>query len=226
MDRDSPYKGLDSFAKDDADFFFGRTRDIRLIVANVFASPLTVLYGPSGVGKTSVLRAGVLPRLHERDIVFTVLREWSGDATDTLRDAAGAAPGEPGGKAGRRTVLVLDEFEDFFLDPSEDDTFAAELARLLTTPGRQWSALISIREDSLAKLDRFEGRIPGLLDNVLRLDHLDREAGREAILGPRTAGMPWPRLQSTSRSRTSSSKPCSTACRPGTDASRPPSSSS
>ncbi len=185
MDRDAPYQGLDSFAEEDADFFFGRTRDIRLIVANVFASPLTVLYGPSGVGKTSVLRAGVLPRLRERDISFTVLREWSGDATGALRDAAGAAaPGE-GGKAGRRAVLVLDEFEDFFLDPTEDDAFAAELARLLTLPGRQWSALVAIREDSLAKLDRFEGRIPGLLDNVLRLDQLDREAGREAILGPK-----------------------------------------
>ena len=46
------------------------------------------------------------------------------------------------------------------------------------------NVLISLREDSLAKLDRFTGRIPGLFANTLRLDRLDREAARAAVVRP------------------------------------------
>ena len=46
------------------------------------------------------------------------------------------------------------------------------------------SALIAIREDSLADLDRFDGRLPGLFDTVLRLEYLDRAAGETAIRRP------------------------------------------
>ena len=183
VERDSPYVGLVPFSEEDADFFSGRKRDVALIVANVFASPLTVLYGPSGVGKTSVLQAGVVPSLRERGLAPTLLRSWAGDATGTLRSAAPDPPPASGGET-QREVLLLDEFEDFFHE-TEDTDFAAELARVVTRPARTSSVLLAIREDALAKLDRFEGRIPGLLDNVLRLDHLHRESAREAILGPR-----------------------------------------
>ena len=44
--------------------------------------------------------------------------------------------------------------------------------------------LLSIREDALAKLDRFKALIPNILGNYLRLDRLDRRAGERAILGP------------------------------------------
>ena len=44
--------------------------------------------------------------------------------------------------------------------------------------------MISIREDAVAQLDRFKGRIPGLFDNTLRIDPLDREQARQAIVKP------------------------------------------
>ena len=44
--------------------------------------------------------------------------------------------------------------------------------------------LISVREDALASLDAFKARIPNVLANYLRLSHLDRAAGRAAIIGP------------------------------------------
>ena len=44
--------------------------------------------------------------------------------------------------------------------------------------------LISIREDALAQLDRFKGRIPTLFDNYLRIEHLDRKAAQAAIEKP------------------------------------------
>jgi hypothetical protein len=57
----SPYKGLAAFDDSELDeqLFFGREHERDVIVANVVASRLTVLYGPSGVGKSSIVRAGV-----------------------------------------------------------------------------------------------------------------------------------------------------------------------
>ena len=72
-----PYLGLQPYTEAEQNYFFGRDRDVRVISSNLFASPLTVLYGPSGVGKSSVLLAGVVPFL--RDIPKTaviVFREW------------------------------------------------------------------------------------------------------------------------------------------------------
>src|SRR5919202_195808 len=56
---ESPYKGLTPYTENDSAFFFGREPEERMITANLMASRLTVFYGPSGVGKSSVLRAGV-----------------------------------------------------------------------------------------------------------------------------------------------------------------------
>ena len=61
----SPYKGLDHYEEQDAPFFFGREVECDLVVANLLAARLTLLYGQSGVGKSSLLHAGVVPRLRE-----------------------------------------------------------------------------------------------------------------------------------------------------------------
>lgn len=61
----SPYKGLNPYSEADADIFFGRTRDTQRFVNSFMAWRLTVLYGESGVGKSSVLRAGVVHALRE-----------------------------------------------------------------------------------------------------------------------------------------------------------------
>jgi ABC-type phosphate transport system ATPase subunit len=54
-----PFKGLMPYEEADALFFFGREADCGVIASNLMASRLTILYGPSGVGKSSVLDAGV-----------------------------------------------------------------------------------------------------------------------------------------------------------------------
>ena len=60
-----PYKGLGAYTEADKDYFFARDTARDLVVANLMASRLTVLYGPSGVGKSSQLQAGVLPLLRQ-----------------------------------------------------------------------------------------------------------------------------------------------------------------
>jgi septal ring factor EnvC (AmiA/AmiB activator) len=84
---------------------------------------------------------------------------------------------------------VLDQFEEYFQYHDEGDGealtgFAAELADVVNDPGLAAHVLISIREDAWAKLDRFEGHVPLLFANYLRIDQLDHDAAREAIEGP------------------------------------------
>src|SRR5690349_5823999 len=79
--RVCPYVGLRPFRETDYCFFFGRERDIRVISSNLLASPLTILYGSSGVGKSSVLQAGVVPYLKtlpKTQVVY--FNDWQTDS--------------------------------------------------------------------------------------------------------------------------------------------------
>jgi WD40 repeat protein len=189
----SPYKGLAAFEDSDLDalLFFGRDRDSQVIAANLMASRLTVLFGPTGVGKTSVLRAGVAYRLRREAAVRVLVHSsWTGDPLtgiveaaghrgDSLGDALAAAAG-----TGGELYLILDQFEEYFLYHERDRRFVEALAEVTRRPGLRVNVLIGIREDALAQLDTFKAVIPNLLSNRLRLDRLDRAAGEDAILGP------------------------------------------
>jgi putative ribosome biogenesis GTPase RsgA len=69
-----PYKGLANFddSEIDARLFFGRDAERDALVANLLASRLTVLYGASGVGKSSLLRAGVAQLLRRQGTTVVV----------------------------------------------------------------------------------------------------------------------------------------------------------
>jgi WD40 repeat protein len=93
-----PYKGLDSYAEADRDYFFARDSFRDLVVANLMASRLTVLYGPSGVGKSSLLQAGVMPLLRQagegafsflavEDTIVVYCNSWRDDPLVELGDA-------------------------------------------------------------------------------------------------------------------------------------------
>jgi WD40 repeat protein len=194
MSLASPYRGLAPFADSDADYFFGRERDTQIVVANLIASRLTVLYGPSGVGKSSLLLASVarsLRQLPEEPLVI-VFSTWSDHAeremASALAAAAGVAPGPltevaRGAQALRDVYVILDQAEEAFTYEADAAALAAILVQLLSSDLRV-NVLVSLREDTLARLDRLKGRVPAMFGNVLRLDRLDRTAGRAAIVRP------------------------------------------
>src|SRR4051794_7700506 len=91
-DRRSPYQGLIPYREEDATFFFGRRKETRLIIANLFAAPLTLLYGASGVGKSSILNAGVIHELQRREDVLVIPhRAWQSDPVAGLKEAVRTA---------------------------------------------------------------------------------------------------------------------------------------
>jgi WD40 repeat protein len=214
--REGPYKGLRAYMEADGDYFFGRDSDRDLVIANLMASRLTVLYGPSGVGKSSLLQAGVMRHLRRMpEDAFSYLAvpkaiivyhsSWHSDSLKELGHALVQAVPDDGAENKERPLsaklvndlterhhadvyLLLDQFEDqtLYQTGPEGEAFLAELGRIITMPGLRVSVLLGVREDALAKLDPLKAHVPGLYDNNLRLRHLNQAAAREAIEGPLT----------------------------------------
>ena len=195
----SPFKGLAAFGDSavDALLFFGRGPEREAIVANLRASRLTVLYGPSGVGKSSLLRAGVAQHLRALgDGVVIVHDAWAEDPVSGVIAAAHEADPELGPTAGLvdtvaaaaqrngGAYLLLDQFEEYFLYHGSEGALADALPELLRRPGLRVNVLIALRDDALAELDAFTDRIPEVFANLLRLDRLDRRSARSAVVGP------------------------------------------
>src|SRR5215208_4932410 len=92
----APYRGLAPFTEDDAALFFGRETMRRVVVANMESESLTILYGPSGVGKTSFLHAGVVHHFKQvarrrveaggtPELAALVFDNWRDDPIASLR---------------------------------------------------------------------------------------------------------------------------------------------
>jgi WD40 repeat protein len=215
--RHSPYQGLVPYSEADAEWFFGREEWSAVVADNLRAYRVTVLYGASGVGKSSLLQAGMIRMLNEEALrnvaehgaprlLPVAFSSWSLDyplvaLKNVVCDAAEAVPS--GGatisregslfdvleswpaRLGGPLLLVLDQLEELFVYHQRvGDTTLDELTSVLRRRDPAVHFLLSIREDALADLDRFEGQVSGLGDHLLRLDHLDRDAAREAITAP------------------------------------------
>ena len=214
-----PYLGLVPYSEADADFFFGRQSDTQIIVANCLTTRVTLFYGTSGVGKSSVLYAGVMRELRSRALASLARRncpESAGVSFSSWRDDPVAGliarvdeslrkllpadwlPKMPPPAATLADslrawtnwmqsdiVLLLDQFEEYFLYRDTHDTsFADELIAVINDHDLRVNVLISIREDALARLDTLKAEIPELFSNGLRLEHLTTESARHAIEGP------------------------------------------
>jgi hypothetical protein len=216
----SPYVGLNFYTQDDAAMFFGRDSERTVLISNLRASRLTLLYAKSGAGKSSILRAGVAARLAElaersfsrrgtaRNIPV-VFSSWRDDPTAELiaqlYDAISpflrvASPPVPAPDqldlaievASRATdaalLVILDQFEEYLLYRTRevrDRPFADELAACINRADLRVNFLVSIREDAYFALgDLFKGRISNVYGNYFHLEHLTREAAREAIEKP------------------------------------------
>ncbi len=181
-----PYVGLAPFEAVHADYFFGRKVDSAALADILLARRTTVLYGASGVGKSSVLNVGLPRALRKLGVAASCVsrRDWHEPALLTawlekMAVAARAAPEQP-------LIVVLDQFEEYFLyaDAEQVTNFAKSLAALIARTELDTHLLVALRDDSLHQLDAMRLHLPRLLDTTLELRQLDEAAVREAIERP------------------------------------------
>ena len=91
LDRENPWPGLESFDERAREYFNGRGGETEDLLRRVVDAPVTVLFGKSGLGKTSLLKAGLFPRLREKHFlpvhVRLDVRPSAPRLVDQLRDA-------------------------------------------------------------------------------------------------------------------------------------------
>ena len=128
-----PFRHLQWYTRADASVFFGRGRAIRELydlVATSAAAPILLYYGPTGVGKSSVLEAGLRPRLEAGYQVRAVRRDQERGLLGTLQSALapGADPSsfdlarswrecEVSDPGHRPLIVILDQAEEAFTRP-------------------------------------------------------------------------------------------------------------
>ena len=115
VDDSNPWLGLASFTEETRAYFFGREEEVAELARRVQRKLLTLLFGQSGLGKTSILRAGLVPRLRGQGYCPIYVRiDYGRDAPEPaeqikqaiLRTARRAGRVVPGGRRGRGRVAV------------------------------------------------------------------------------------------------------------------------
>jgi HEAT repeat protein len=174
-----PFPGMSFYTKENAAIFKGRDREIEWLLSNVSAWPITVLIGESGAGKTSLINAGLFPRLEKMswDFVWTrpfddpvenikkmIWNEFfhgeSGDKTllDVMKKAAEKC--KP-----HKLLIVMDQFEDVLSCNIQEILEDFSLVLMAVQTGKvipNLKVLISFREDASVKLNsRLLKRVTG-----------------------------------------------------------------
>lgn len=113
-DTARPYNGLDAFREEDAGRFFGRRRLVEQFVAQLARDRLLVILGPSGSGKSSLVRAGIVPALRGGALPGSEGWRYPPPIVPGSHPLAALAQALPGvGEAGTApTLLVVDQFEE------------------------------------------------------------------------------------------------------------------
>lgn len=200
----SPFKFLDAYEKEDKDQFFGREKEVEQLYEQVFETKLILLYGASGVGKTSIIRCGLANCFNpsqwmdlfipKRDNINEMLMQ-------TVRNRilqANPAAEIPGDILDALQLLYLynfipiylifDQFEELFIfgDRTEQIDFF-RFIQLILQSDLPVKILLSMREEYIAYLSDFEKEVPTLFDHRIRVEKMSRMNLKEVIAGTATA---------------------------------------
>jgi len=208
----APFKHLSWFGRQDAHVFFGRGREIRDLyeaVTRPDGESIVLLFGATGAGKSSLLAAGLVPRLEATHEVLYLRRDGIRGLAGLLAQAFGeqlaqafgdqATGGDLGAawrareeSTGKPLVLILDQAEEAWTRPvaggsggSRTEELAAALRSIFGVREKRprGRLILGFRKEWLAEMLRLvDGQ--GLPRFRVEVTHLDRDAVAEAIAGP------------------------------------------
>ena len=186
-------------------FFFGRGQQIRKLFRlitdeNLATNPIILLYGQSGVGKSSLLAAGLVPRLEKvAKVCYFRCEEANSDLTDYLRQALNVTATDLRSAwtinedANRPLVVILDQVDKIYIQSDRNSvqemtSFLDSVQSIFDKDSNRWpkgKLILGFRKEWLAEIrDRLEER--DLPYKEMFLKHLDRRGIIEAIRGPAT----------------------------------------
>jgi WD40 repeat protein/transcriptional regulator with XRE-family HTH domain len=201
----TPYRGLARYEPEHADWFHGREPLVRAILTRLTGRPahgggLLFVIGPSGSGKSSLLRAGVLPALGQPRMLMTPgtrpilelaqhLADGVGIAVDELEELLREDPDSAAGLVHARygtAVLMVDQLEELFTmctRENERTQFAAALAAL-AAPGGRFRVVVSMRDDFYPAATHHPQFAESLQDGQVLVGPMTEDELREAIVAP------------------------------------------
>ncbi|EON74872.1 hypothetical protein ADIS_4667 [Lunatimonas lonarensis] len=149
-----PFKGLEYFEEKDVRVFFGRGIEIRRLINFLVNSEVQILlfFGYSGVGKSSLLFAGLKPRLENKE--WKVLYFRRDKDKDAFKEVLANTQSVEGNQ-----LVILDQFEEIFTDPRENEQSEIEKRELIglvseLVKNEQTKVMISFRKEYLAEIKK------------------------------------------------------------------------
>jgi WD40 repeat protein len=213
--RACPYVGPRAFAAGEA--LYGRDRELADLTDLVIAERVVLLYAPSGAGKSSLLQAGLVPRLRAEGfavrpvarvgmappvdcanpLVLSALLSFETDVpkdrSPPLAELAGRTLAGYLDERRRRDavdadVVIFDQFEEALTGPADLDVRQAFFHQLgEALRDADRYCVLALREDRLAAVDPFRAALPTRLRATFRLDLLGPDAALRAVQAPARA---------------------------------------
>ena len=202
----NPYRGLLAFEPEHRGVFFGRDGEARAIVERLKVEGFVVVAGDSGVGKSSLCRAGVLAAVQDGALGpgWSVVTLVPGRRPMTALDHALArvGAGEPTGAResadgiasdlrrlvgrGRASLLFIDQLEELVTvsDGEQAALLADFVGQIAATPLPGLRLLASVRSDFLTRVSSLSGLRRVLSRSLFLLPPLTSDGLRDAIVGP------------------------------------------
>ncbi|MEP1077769.1 caspase family protein [Leptolyngbya sp. PL-A3] len=156
----NPYRGLESFETEHKDLFFGRTAIVEQLAEFVTSHPLTVVLGASGSGKSSLVKAGLIPKLEATDWVKIVIRPGKSAyaALNIALDQEAVAQKSyvelisnwKQENPHTKILLVIDQCEELITlchNEQESRQFLEELEQVITTHSDTIKVILTLRSD-------------------------------------------------------------------------------
>ncbi|HEY2320257.1 MAG TPA: BTAD domain-containing putative transcriptional regulator, partial [Solirubrobacteraceae bacterium] len=190
-----PFKGLASFDTGDAEYFRGRDRLVSDLVARAAESTLVGILGPSGIGKSSLLRAGLLPALKSGALPRSagwrqvLLRPGAHPCAELGRALSGEGLEPTLARLGpsEGLVIAVDQLEEMFTlceSDAERARFLDLLAAAAREPQRRALVVCALRADFYGRIGAHQRFAELLSHSHALVGPMDREELTQAIEGP------------------------------------------